>query len=121
MPILQPHCKYLKALRRYKKFLTTGLLALYVFIATPVSLWHHHKAQSRVASGTEKKIKAITTNSSDAGCPICQHQYSTIANDAVLFSLNTAEHIKCFSAFFQVQFLPDTAFSKPNKGPPFVA
>jgi hypothetical protein len=110
----------LKPLGRYNKILTAFVLALYVFIATPVSLWHHHKAQSPVASSVEKIIKATTTNSSDADCPICQHHYSTFSNGAVTYSQSPFIEIRSFNTYYSSQHLPSPAFSKANKGPPFL-
>jgi hypothetical protein len=111
----------LKQLRRYKRILTAFVLALYVFIATPVSLWHHNEAQSTFASSVEKIIKATTTNSSDADCPICQHHYSTFTDDAIAYIQSPIKQIRSSNTFYSTQFLPCPAFSKPNKGPPFLA
>jgi hypothetical protein len=105
--------------RSHKKILTAFVLALYVFIATPVSLWHHHKAQSPVASSIEKILKATTTNSSDTDCPICQHHYSTFTDDAITYSQSPIKQIRSFNTYYYSQHLPSPAFSKPNKGPPF--
>jgi hypothetical protein len=111
----------LKQLRRHKRILTAFVLALYVFIATPVSLWHHHKAQSPVASSVEKIIKAITNNSSDSDCPICHHHYSTFTDDAIAYSQSPIKQIRSSITFYSFFLLPSSAFSKPNKGPPFLA
>ena len=97
------------------------MLALYVFIATPVSLWHHHKVQSPVASSVEKIIKATTTNNSDADCPICHHGYSTFTDDAIAYSQSPIKQIRSSNTFYSFLLLPSPAFSKPNKGPPFLA
>jgi len=117
---LQHHCIYLKHLGRYKKILTALLLVIYVFIATPVSLWHHHKAHSSVASIAEKTIKAISKNATETNCSVCQHHYSSFDNDAIAYFPNLIRPIQSFNTFYSFYLLPNPAFSKPNKGPPFI-
>jgi hypothetical protein len=90
-------------------------------MATPVSLWHHHKAQSPDAPGAEKIIKATTADYSDANCSICKHHYSAFANDAVLFSQSESKIINSIQTFYSFLLLTGSAFQKPNKGPPFSA
>jgi len=109
----------LKTLVRHRKLLTALLLALYAFIATPVSLWHHHKVQSPISSSEQKISKATIANDSDANCSICQHQYASSNNDAIFFSLNAIKPTKSFTTFYSFPFLPSIAYSKQNKGPPF--
>jgi hypothetical protein len=111
----------LKILGQHRKILTGFLLALYVFTATPVSLWHRHKAQSPVALSVEKTIKAIATTTSDADCPICKHHYSAFNNDAITFSQNPIKLIRSITTFYSFQLLSSPAFLKPNKGPPALA
>jgi len=111
----------LKTIRRYKKILTAVLLALYVFIATPVSLWHHHKADSSVLLSQEKAIKATTKNVIEVNCAVCQHHYSSFDNDAIAYFPNLIRPIQSFNTFYSFYLLPNPAFSKPNKGPPFTA
>lgn len=115
---LQHHCNYLKLLRRYKNILTALLLALYTFIATPVSLWHHHKADSSVLSSNEKAIKATTKNGVEVNCTVCQHHYSVFDNDAITYFQNLVRPIQSFNTFYSFSCLPITAYSKLNKGPP---
>jgi hypothetical protein len=96
-------------------------LALYTFIATPVSIWHHHKADSSVLLSNEKAIKATTNNVADANCSVCQHHYSTFDNDAVTYFQNLIRPVKSFNTFYSFYLLPSTSYSKLNKGPPSYA
>lgn len=117
---------FLKNNLTYKKAFGAILLALYVFITTPVQVWHGHYHHSVTASKsvTLENQEAFTqqaNDSIDASCNICDHHYSVYVDDAISIIQATlsnplAEEANLIST---IPSTPDFCFS--NKGPPAAA
>ncbi|NDA60884.1 MAG: hypothetical protein EBX50_02470 [Chitinophagia bacterium] len=68
----------------HRKCISAVFIALYVFIVTPASTWHHH---SVIFKGTTQKANGSShafslDNASGVSCKICAHHYSIFDNDA---------------------------------------
>jgi transcription elongation factor Elf1 len=111
----------LKLKRNHKIFVAAFLLALYAFIATPVSYWHHHKSTC-VDDGTEQHSQVIKKNQSvdDANCKICSHHYSASINDAITIYFSPITIYSTFSDFYTVKKMANPGYGQSNKGPPSV-
>jgi hypothetical protein len=115
---LQQHCKKLKLKRNYRPLAAAFLLALYAFMATPVSFWHHHQNNTRkqhteqnVAAGEENTVVGIT-------CKICSHHYSVAANDAVTVYFAPVTFFNFFSDCYLLTHPTCPHYCQYNKGPP---
>ncbi|MVT09987.1 hypothetical protein [Chitinophaga tropicalis] len=103
----------MSALVKYRRFTALCLFLLYVFIAAPVQLWHHHAGSQQ---GNDK-YKQCTV--SVEKCKICNHHYS------VYYLHHIAAGAGATLVFRQLLQLPvpqpcRTVLSHlPNKGPPF--
>lgn len=108
--------------KTYKTLTAAFLLALYAFIATPVSFWHQHKNCETSNPQTERQIftKAVKT-ALDANCKICSHHYSVFADDAVTPVIYTGTYQSSFTDFFLIKDIPNPGYSHSNKGPPAIA
>lgn len=80
---MQQYCKNVSTLSTYRQIIAAILLALYVFIATPVEHWHHHAG---AVSGTDLTVypKAKVTSAGKEHCTICAHQY-TVYEESIPF------------------------------------
>lgn len=66
----------------YRTWIGAFLLLTYVFIATPVHLWHQHKYIINHSTATGKgAVSDYDGKTVDAKCQICSHHYSVYAND----------------------------------------
>lgn len=88
------------------------MLLLYLFIATPVALWHDH------GNDTEKSETQSSKTVLAADCKICAHQYAP----GLILELETVagiKHIYAFPKTVNVYFLPwAVVLTQSNKGPP---
>jgi hypothetical protein len=111
----------LNSIYKYKNTAGLFLLALYFFIATPVSLWHHHQSVSSDFKSTTSTSNACFSNAEDSNngpCKICTHHYADClqtATDFVAFAPLTNATIYNFSS---VSLIKAPAYSLSNKGPP---
>ncbi len=115
------------SIKKIKSFVTAILLALYTFIATPITLWHHHEYAVANASGKssgEKKRTAFSQSfhhTASVNCTICDHAYS-VYTDAVIVLPEAPAPVFQTAAqgyVFSVPALPISRFL--NKGPPALA
>lgn len=100
----------------YRRIFTGGLLLLYLFIATPVQLWHHHTELNNVVSG-KKMIKPSGNSQSDI-CKICQHTYAVYVNDCAHFNLGSLHAATLLDSSFRCQIPESFPEKASNKGPP---
>jgi hypothetical protein len=107
----------------YNTVISALLLTLYVFIATPVQLWHHHShepnsaANKSATNATTITIKE-TGQSGETYCQICSHHYSIYNNDAVpVFEIFTYP-IHSKEGYYALAVLLAPYFNSTNKGPP---
>jgi hypothetical protein len=109
----------LKLKRNYTNLLTAFLLILYTFIATPVSLWHHHKsAGDKNYSEQDALVVKESNASADASCKICAYHYSVTLNDAIfIYFFPLTDFDKVGNFCFSKKILNPSYFQY-NKGPP---
>jgi len=112
-------------IKKYKNIFGIFLMALYVFIATPVSYWHQHSSSftPRPLSQSKKDSSSFSSKASDnneveENCSICSHHYSTFVDDAsfsfTLYYVSFASPEACYIQPFHTE--PNLHYS--NKGPP---
>lgn len=103
---------------RYKQFLSAAFLLLYIFIAAPIQLWHHHDAAQQSKPSATKILKQSESNTQAGECKICQHTYTSYLNDETHVGFDEidfpsvkkpAEQSGCNSSFVN---------GLSNKGPP---
>jgi hypothetical protein len=117
----------LTAIRKYKHFIAVVLLALYVFITTPINFWHHHNntVNKNASLGPEDKEKINKSKSSGESikedCQICSHHYSIYNDDVApeFIVFNVAFSTKNVYYILSIPLYPH--FNSTNKGPPTVA
>lgn len=110
----------------YKKAFGAILLALYVFITTPVQVWHGHYHPSVTVARSEnlQNQQAFTEQANDgidASCNICDHYYSVYLDDAISIIQASLSNPLAEEAnlICTIPSTPDFYFS--NKGPPAAA
>ena len=110
----------------YKKAFGAILLALYVFITTPVQVWHGHyhpsiKAAKSVTLENQEALTQQSNDSTDASCNICDHHYSVYVDDAIFIIQATFPKLVAEegNVICTIPSTPDFHFS--NKGPPATA
>jgi hypothetical protein len=112
-------------IKKYKNIFGIFLMALYVFIATPLSYWHQHSnsVSTRTLSQSKKESasfssKASSNSEMEENCSICSHQYAAFIDDASfsfkLLCISYASPEACYIQPFYNE--PSLHFS--NKGPP---
>jgi len=97
-------------------------LALYAFVATPVSYWHQHEGdkdvkQTEQCSKTEKKYSIAVGDD----CKICSHHYSVADNDAELFVFLFINYFPSLDYTYPVSSISNPGYGESNKGPPATA
>lgn len=103
---------YPLALRKtYKNLISGFLLLLYLFIATPVQLWHHHTSgyasdKTCHQAGNDLLSPYQAADNSGSDCKICSHSYSAHATEGPL-------SIRILISYQEV-FRPDL-FCGPNE------
>ncbi|KQC02240.1 hypothetical protein [Pedobacter sp. Hv1] len=98
-------------------------MALYIFIATPLSFWHHCdelENETHVAKieKTSQKDPKIVLDKEAKKCLICGFEYSPIINNVVFTSL---PNVYSYPALFTQKIISkESAFNAlhTNKGPP---
>lgn len=108
--------------RKYKTIIAALMLAVYAFVATPVSYWHHHNSANTSSSTKQQQqtIEKISVISADANCKICSHHYSVFNDDAVKLLISSAKQLSPFNGFFFIKDIPNPGYSQSNKGPPSI-
>jgi hypothetical protein len=115
----------LNQFQSYRQWYGAILFVVYLFIATPVSFWHHHTAgisatHEKVPGAIEQKSYHDTnTHSVTEQCSICGHHYAVYADDAIspvvvppLIHTGSPSDTYAYSNY---SFLFETA---TNRGPP---
>jgi len=106
--------------RKYKTIIAVLMLALYAFIATPVSYWHHHNFENSSTSKNQPQqtIEKSSVINTDANCKICAHQYSAFNDDAVKPLISSAKQLLLLNGIFFIKDIPNPGYTQSNKGPP---
>ena len=108
--------------KKYKIITTAFMLALYAFIATPVSYWHQHKKYDTSKAQIEQKIYAKASKTVvDANCKICSHHYAVSNNDAVVLVIPAIKKGSSLIGFCLTKNILNPGYSHSNKGPPAFA
>jgi hypothetical protein len=109
----------LKLKKNYTNLLTAFLLILYAFIATPVSLWHHHKSACDKNYPEEHALVVKEFKVSvEAKCIICIHHYSVALNDASIIYFSPVVLFNSVAHFDFLKKIAATRYAQYNKGPP---
>ncbi len=112
----------LKLKSNHKTIVTACLLALYAFIATPVTFWHHHKSNcDRKDAGQHEQGVKESDKAVDANCKICSHHYSVAVNDAVTAYFSPLTFFNTVSDFYILKKIANPGYGQSNKGPPVIA
>jgi hypothetical protein len=107
---------------RNKVIVATFFLALYAFIATPISFWHFHKADGNKADKEQQSsVAKKSTTVNEAKCKICDHHYSVGLNDAITVYFSPIKFYNHFFDFYRANKIASPSYGKSNKGPPAVA
>lgn len=112
------------ALKKYKQVTAAFLVALYLFIATPVQFWHHHNDATgtlgTVQNTSDKKGIVKPSANTDDNCSICLHEYTIYDNQ--LHSCNNLPLIVPTSknGYYHPNAIVKYTFTLQNKGPPTV-
>ena len=111
----------MKLKRKYNNIIAALMLALYAFVTTPVSYWHHHKNNcDKNKTERHSQIVKKSTTAIDANCKICSHDYSVSNNDAITIYFSTLSFFTSYSIFFQINNITNPGYSQSNKGPPAI-
>jgi hypothetical protein len=110
----------------YKRTLAAIFLALYIFIATPVQLWHQHnystnaKSYSRTNNNNAATLAASQSadKSITEDCLICSHHYSVFIDDPVTVFVSAPEFSVPKYSGYCVPAPSFPVLSRSNKGPP---
>jgi hypothetical protein len=105
----------------YKTWIAYFLLSVYVIIATPSQVWHHHTYSSSDSishSKEEKTVSKSDANTVDANCQICSHHFSEYADDTPTVFV-VAVPIEVANEDFSLQSIPSAPFfNYTGRGPP---
>lgn len=96
----------------HRRTVSVLFIALYAFIVTPASTWHHH---SVFFKGTTKEVKETVHTSSLANetgvsCKICAHHYSVFDKDSFFPQIESPKH-----GITQSEISISTCFAYANK------
>lgn len=110
--------------RTYRQSITALFLLLYMFISTPVGVWHHHMVPSEKDPAVlHEMLSWNDTDSIDANvdCLICSHHFSSFseAGKILTFADYQPETIVPFSQNARPYCSPESGLS-PVRGPPFI-
>lgn len=110
----------MKVIRKYRNCTAAILLMLYAFIATPVQLWHHHHHSKdlQVISAKNIVVSKNANSTSEANCPICQHQYSIYNDDVISIAIQSVIILLSKQEHYNQQTISSFIFAFSNKGPP---
>jgi hypothetical protein len=100
-----------------RKIFSAVLLLLYVFIALPVQLWHHHKPVSGKPV-SELKIGKTAIDTQTQECKICQHTYTDYSDDAIAVNISTSFFYNIENNFSLLSYNFLHSASPGNKSPP---
>ncbi|MBX3254893.1 MAG: hypothetical protein KF862_12190 [Chitinophagaceae bacterium] len=107
---------------KYRQIIAVILLIVYAFIATPVSLWHHHhvNGEKQHTNYSDKdEIAQSTGTFSEAGCAVCAHQYSAYHGDIIIPGLATVVVFNpSENGYYTANPLSSSCFLFSNKSPP---
>ena len=101
-------------------------MVLYVFILTPVWLWHRHdySYNSKSLAGSEVKTELFAGDSKtyfEEICGICSHKFSAYCNNlSFCFDIPFLLQIDKISFYNPGIAIPPYSYL-PNKGPPAVS
>ncbi len=97
-------------------------MALYAFVTTPVSYWHHHNSScNKIEKEEHTQIVKKSSLASDGHCKICTHHYSVANNDAITIYFLSLNHFTSCDTFLQINEITNSGYSRSNKGPPAIA
>jgi hypothetical protein len=110
----------------YRQIAAALLIALYVFIATPVWLWHKHdySYNSKSLTGSETKSELSASDSQtyiEEVCSICSHKFSAYSDNLPVY-FDTQQIIELEKkSFYSADIIIVPSSHLPNKGPPSIS
>jgi hypothetical protein len=110
----------LKLDQNYTTATAALLLALYIFIATPISYWHQHSGSCGNNNNSKQNSLVIKISGSNevVNCKICSHHYSASANDAIIVDLFPDVYTIQHREFYLLKSPSNSGYIQSNKGPP---
>lgn len=116
----------MRFIRKYQSCFAACLLAVYSFIATPVSFWHHHKAATpgRHAathkSSGKQEINNHEGQASAGHCKICDLKYPPYEGEYFYAEYKQVIVYGTVQTNLRLQPVKDYHLTLSNKGPPAV-
>ena len=118
--------QFLSTSTTYRQIVAAILMALYMFIATPVWLWHKHDYPYNLKSATGSEAKTGLSKGDsqtyiEEVCGICSHKFSSYSDNLPVCcdapKILEAEKKSFFSE--EISIAPRSHL--PNKGPPAIS
>lgn len=104
----------------YRQIVAVVFLLLYLFIASPVQLWHHHTAAGPNTGKLKFSKTVANKNVQSETCKICQHTYAPHVADYTVFNVSIPPS-KVYKNFFHTDsYLSAFISILSNKGPPAI-
>lgn len=96
----------------HRRTVSVLFIALYAFIVTPASTWHHHTVFFK---GTTQKVNESAhatsiDNETGVSCKICAHHYSVFDKDSFFPQIESPKH-----GITQSEISISTCFAYANK------
>lgn len=111
-----------KIIKKYNKCFGAILLALYLFIATPISFWHNHlNANEDNISQTISKLifKKAAEKGFDSICGICtSSHYSVFYNNDLTYLIRPLALYQVANDIPLIKLPFKNGLTAENKGPP---
>ncbi len=108
-------------INQLRKCISATLLALYIFIATPVQFWHHHcfnTSSSTSKTKEAKKLSSSVSNNIDSNCAICSHHYSVYTELEMLVNEEPTFEFSLLISTPRYSYLTISPLRILDRGPP---
>jgi len=107
---------------RYRRIIAALLLAVYAFIAMPVSLWHRHLISDERHHANYLDRDAVSPSHgvfAETGCSVCAHKYSAYHGDIVIPQLSPViVYGPLENGYYTANPPSSSCFLFSNKSPP---
>ena len=110
----------LKIQGSYKTLFAALLLALYIFVATPLQYWHQHShSKVMLASSAEEDLLTFAElNPQTEDCSICDHYFAIHASAISGIYIACRKVLLTYSQNFSVAIVPIGHATQSTRGPP---
>lgn len=114
--ILQFH---LKKTNPYRLINAALLLAIYLFIATPVSWWHQHAVADETIGVYHPQDHGISNLAQHNDCPVCAHHYSAYSDTSFFdVEIKSETTVLTYFSYYLEPYNAIVPLQPGNKGPP---